>query len=204
MLRQPVLRNAASRPARAGGMRFTDAYAACPVCSPTRASILTGKYPATVGITNYIPRSGEGQAAFDAVSAPPAPGGKDRRPRPEGRRLPNVPCRQVAPGRSALRPREPRLRCQHRRVLLGAPQKRLLQPLRHAQPRKRPGRRVPHRPPHRRGDQVDPGQRRSAFLLEPPLLCRAHADPGERGGRREVPAESRSPGSGRAEGLRGG
>ena len=36
------------------GMRFTDAYAACPVCSPTRASILTGKYPARVGITNFI------------------------------------------------------------------------------------------------------------------------------------------------------
>src|SRR4051812_4229300 len=30
----------------AQGVRFTDAYAACPVCSPTRASILTGKYPA--------------------------------------------------------------------------------------------------------------------------------------------------------------
>ena len=28
------------------GMRFTNAYAACPVCSPTRASIMTGKYPA--------------------------------------------------------------------------------------------------------------------------------------------------------------
>jgi arylsulfatase A-like enzyme len=39
---------------RAEGMQFTDAYASCPVCSPTRASILTGKYPATVGITNYI------------------------------------------------------------------------------------------------------------------------------------------------------
>ena len=39
----------------ASGMRFTDAYAACPVCSPTRASILTGKYPARVGITDYIP-----------------------------------------------------------------------------------------------------------------------------------------------------
>ncbi|MEZ4707456.1 MAG: sulfatase [Caldilineaceae bacterium] len=38
----------------ARGMRFTDAYAACPVCSPTRASILTGKYPATVGITDWI------------------------------------------------------------------------------------------------------------------------------------------------------
>ena len=27
------------------GARFTNAYAACPVCSPTRASILTGRYP---------------------------------------------------------------------------------------------------------------------------------------------------------------
>ena len=38
----------------AGGMRFTDAYASCPVCSPTRASILTGRYPARVGITDWI------------------------------------------------------------------------------------------------------------------------------------------------------
>lgn len=37
------------------GMKFSRAYAACPVCSPTRASILTGKYPARVGITDYIP-----------------------------------------------------------------------------------------------------------------------------------------------------
>jgi arylsulfatase A len=36
------------------GMRFTDAYAACPVCSPTRASILAGQYPARVGITDFI------------------------------------------------------------------------------------------------------------------------------------------------------
>ncbi|MHA1791273.1 MAG: sulfatase-like hydrolase/transferase, partial [Promethearchaeota archaeon] len=36
------------------GMIFTEAYAAAPVCSPTRASILTGKYPPVVGITNYI------------------------------------------------------------------------------------------------------------------------------------------------------
>lgn len=38
-----------------GGMRFTDAYAACPVCSPTRAAIMTGKYPARLNITDWIP-----------------------------------------------------------------------------------------------------------------------------------------------------
>jgi arylsulfatase A-like enzyme len=37
-----------------GGMSFAGAYAACPVCSPTRASILTGKYPARLGLTNYV------------------------------------------------------------------------------------------------------------------------------------------------------
>jgi arylsulfatase A-like enzyme len=38
----------------AEGMRFTSGYAACPVCSPTRASIMAGKYPARVNITNFI------------------------------------------------------------------------------------------------------------------------------------------------------
>jgi len=36
------------------GMRFTNAYAAAPVCSPTRASIMSGQYPARVGITDWI------------------------------------------------------------------------------------------------------------------------------------------------------
>ena len=36
------------------GMRFTDAYAACPVCSPTRASIMAGKYPARMGTTDWF------------------------------------------------------------------------------------------------------------------------------------------------------
>ncbi len=37
------------------GMRFTNAYAAAPNCSPTRASILTGRWPARIGLTQYLP-----------------------------------------------------------------------------------------------------------------------------------------------------
>jgi len=37
------------------GIRFTDAYAACPVCSPTRAALMTGKYPVNTGVTDWIP-----------------------------------------------------------------------------------------------------------------------------------------------------
>lgn len=38
----------------ASGVRFTDAYAACPVCSPTRASLLTGQSPARMHTTDYF------------------------------------------------------------------------------------------------------------------------------------------------------
>ncbi|MBT3540550.1 MAG: sulfatase-like hydrolase/transferase, partial [Opitutae bacterium] len=37
------------------GLKFSNAYAASPVCSPTRASIMTGKYPARLHLTDYIP-----------------------------------------------------------------------------------------------------------------------------------------------------
>ncbi|WP_109831301.1 sulfatase [Reichenbachiella versicolor] len=36
------------------GVKFTDAYAACTVCSPSRASLMTGKYPATINCTDWI------------------------------------------------------------------------------------------------------------------------------------------------------
>ena len=40
------------------GMRFTAGYTASPVCSPTRASILTGRHPVRVNITDWIPGRG--------------------------------------------------------------------------------------------------------------------------------------------------
>lgn len=46
------------------GTRFTEAYAACPVCSPTRASIMTGKYPARLDITDWIPGRQEFRAGL--------------------------------------------------------------------------------------------------------------------------------------------
>ena len=42
----------------ASGMKFTQGYAACPVCSPTRASIMTGRHPVRVDITDWIPGQG--------------------------------------------------------------------------------------------------------------------------------------------------
>jgi predicted AlkP superfamily pyrophosphatase or phosphodiesterase len=47
----------------AGGMRFTDGYAANPVCSPTRYSIMTGKYPSRIGATNWF--SGKRSGRFN-------------------------------------------------------------------------------------------------------------------------------------------
>lgn len=36
----------------ANGMRFTNAYAACPICGPSRAAIMTGKFPSTSGFVD--------------------------------------------------------------------------------------------------------------------------------------------------------
>jgi len=59
------------------GMLFTDAYAACPVCSPTRASLMSGKYPARVGLTHYIGKQPEhsqpGSEKGKVLSAPYVP-----------------------------------------------------------------------------------------------------------------------------------
>lgn len=62
------------------GMRFTDGYAACTVCSPTRAAIMTGKYPARLLLTQWLP-----DGRWDAK----------KRQRREARFLSNLPLEEV-------------------------------------------------------------------------------------------------------------
>jgi len=46
------------------GMKFTSGYAACTVCSPTRAAMMTGKYPARINVTDWIPGHNRKKAAM--------------------------------------------------------------------------------------------------------------------------------------------
>lgn len=62
------------------GMRFTDGYAACNVCSPTRAAIMTGKYPARLLLTQWLP-SGRWNAKKNKLR--------------EGRYVSNLPLEEV-------------------------------------------------------------------------------------------------------------
>jgi arylsulfatase A-like enzyme len=45
----------------AEGLRFTNGYSTCPVCSPTRYGIMTGKYATRVGATDYFSGKREGR-----------------------------------------------------------------------------------------------------------------------------------------------
>ncbi len=56
-IRTPSLKELA-----AGGVRFTNYYAAAPVCGPSRASLLSGRYPAKVGVEDNISTAGQGLA----------------------------------------------------------------------------------------------------------------------------------------------
>ena len=41
----------------AEGIRFTDYYAAAPICSPSRAGLLTGAYPRRIGMETWVQRA---------------------------------------------------------------------------------------------------------------------------------------------------
>ncbi|MDH4239097.1 MAG: sulfatase [Phycisphaerae bacterium] len=52
----------------AQGTMFTDAYASAPVCSPYRAALMTGQYPARVGITDYLRPNDENHLSTDYIT----------------------------------------------------------------------------------------------------------------------------------------
>lgn len=68
-LKSPAIDKLAGR-----GLRFTNAYANCPVCSPTRAALLSGRYPELVGVPGVIrthaPKSSWGYLAPESVMLP--------------------------------------------------------------------------------------------------------------------------------------
>ncbi|QDV35835.1 sulfatase-like hydrolase/transferase [Tautonia plasticadhaerens] len=58
----------------ASGLRFEDAYANCPVCSPTRAALLSGRYPDEVGVPGVIRTDPRDNWGFLDPGAPLLPG----------------------------------------------------------------------------------------------------------------------------------
>jgi arylsulfatase A len=50
------------------GLRFTNAYESAPVCSPSRASLMTGQHPARIGITDYLRPHGDQHLSEDLVT----------------------------------------------------------------------------------------------------------------------------------------
>ena len=154
-------------------MRFTDAYAASPVCSPTRAALMTGRHPVRVGITDWIPgrRPAGPEAPRPRRPSRAAPRGDDPRRGAEGRGLRDLLRRQVAPRRRGLLPRGPGLRRQHRRPPPGEPPRRLLRAVREPEARGRARGRVPHRPPGRRDDRLHRGARRGRGPASPSSRC---------------------------------
>jgi arylsulfatase A len=52
------------------GMRFTNAYAAAPVCSPYRAALMSGQYPARIGVTDYLRSNTDWHLPDDMVTLP--------------------------------------------------------------------------------------------------------------------------------------
>ena len=88
---------------RREGMAFDQAYAACPVCSPSRASILSGKYPARLKVTDWIDHENYHPCRGKLIDAPYIQGAVGQRvldgESVSGSRLSDLACRKMASGK---------------------------------------------------------------------------------------------------------
>lgn len=69
----PDLRSPAINELVGSGVRFDNFYANCPVCSPTRASLLTGRYPDLVGVPGVIRTNATDNWGYFSPSSPTLP-----------------------------------------------------------------------------------------------------------------------------------
>jgi arylsulfatase A-like enzyme len=161
------------------GMRFTNAYAACPVCSPTRASMMTGQYPARLGLTQYIGGNNRGKL----LDVPYV--------RQLDTSIPNVAHLLKSAdyhtwhvgkwhlGDQPFWPERQGFDCNIGGKEWG----------------------MPHKGPHRRGDQADRKQARRSPVLPQLLALRgAHSDSSARAAGEKIRTESARPGPGQTAG----
>ena len=134
------------------------------------------------------PRAAFRQAADSRLDKAPAACGRDDRRGPEARRLRHGEHRQVAPGEAGILARAPGLRRELRRDGPG-PAAKLLRPLQDPDDPVGAQRRVPDRPPRRRGRQVHRRPQGPPVLPLPAALRRAYAADGQERHDRQVPGE---------------
>jgi arylsulfatase A-like enzyme len=87
------------------GKRFTSAYAPQPVCSPTRAALLSGQHPARLQITNYLP--GRADWPGHRLLQPPLPSGLPTDAPTLGEKLQKVGYATACIGKWHLGPKAP-------------------------------------------------------------------------------------------------